>query len=102
MKQVINGLTYNTETAEKIHNEWNGLSRSDFRHCDETLYYTKKGRFFLAGNGGPMSKYAQPAGNMTSGGSGIIPLSEAEALEWCETHGTSAGNIEKYFSVQEA
>ena len=62
MKQIINGKTYNTETATELGHYWNGLSDSDFRHISESLYRTKNGRYFLAGEGGPMTRYSHPVG----------------------------------------
>lgn len=100
MKAVINGKLYNTETATEIAHNWNGLSVSDFRSIDETLFITKKGRFFLKGEGGPMTRYARPAGNMTAGGSGIIPLSAEEALSWCENHSVDPDEIRKLFGAR--
>lgn len=102
MKQVINGLSYDTETADWIAEYSNCLGPRDFRNCEEDLYKTKKGRFFLAGSGGPMTKYSEPCGDMTGSGSGIIPLDEDEALEWCEDTGVSADIIAEYFDVEEA
>ena len=102
MKQVIEGKVYNTETAEEIAEWGNGLGCSDFRHCDEKLYKTKKGAFFLAGEGGPMSKYSRACGDMTGGGEGIIPLSEDDAREWCESHDVDADEIETLFKIEEA
>ena len=103
MKKIINRKTYNTETATEIGNYHNGLGRGDFRNIDESLYVTSKGNFFLAGYGGPMTKYAEPCGNMTGGGSGIEPLSRDEALDWAEQH-CDAEIIEKHFEdmIEEA
>ena len=87
MKKVIDGKTYNTETAECLANWWNGCSTADFGYCLENLYRTKKGTYFIAGEGGAMSKYAQSCGhNSVCGGEGITPLSEFEAREWVEVH----------------
>lgn len=102
MKQVIDGLTYNTETAQEVGSWDNGLGRNDFNNCSETLYKTKNGRFFLAGEGGPMTRWSQPAGNMTSGGSGIQALTPEEALIWCEQHGIDADTIAEHFDVEDA
>ena len=97
MKRVINGKMYNTETAELIHESDNGIYGNDFRQCEESLYKTKNGAYFIAGSGGPMSKYAESSGNTTSGGAGIEVISEQEAIEWLEQNdGTEA--IEEYFS----
>lgn len=102
MKQVIEGKLYNTATAEEIGSYWNGRSQSDFRNVSESLYKTKSGRFFLAGSGGPMTKYSRPCGDMTGGGSGIIPLETEEARTWCEEHDIDSDTIAKYFTIEEA
>jgi hypothetical protein len=87
MKKVIDGKVYNTETAECLHNWDNGHYGNDFRSCEESLYKTKKGAYFLHGEGGPMSKYAQNCGNNSvCGGQGIEPISEKVAMEWLEEH----------------
>ncbi len=67
----------------------------------ESLYRTSKGAYFLAGKGGGGTKYAKAEANQGSEGSGIIPLTEAEALTWCE----KTGNHEvacAHFKVEEA
>jgi hypothetical protein len=103
MKQVIDGLVYNTETAEEIASWSNNLPASDFHHCDETLYKTKNGRFFVAGAGGPLSGWREPEGtNGWRGSSGIRALEKEEALIWCESHEVGASTIEAHFEVEEA
>ena len=84
MKKIINGRMYNTETATELGNFWNGLSASDFRYLSETLYRKKNGEFFLYGEGGAMTEYSQPDGDMTGGGEKIIPLTEEQAKHWAE------------------
>ena len=86
MKATINQLIYNTDTADEIASDSGGGYCNDFRHWEETLYRTQKGNYFLHGTGGAMSKYAEKYGNSYSSGSGIVPLGETEALEWCEEH----------------
>lgn len=87
MKKVIGGALYNTDTARNIGEWWNGLSRSDFSHCSEELFQTKSGKYFLYGEGGPMSKYARSDGdNSWSGGEHIEPLTPQAAREWAEKH----------------
>ncbi len=104
MKRVIDGKIYNTETAELLHEWSNGKFTSDFGHCEESLYKTKKGAYFIAGEGGAMTGYARSCGsNSTYGGSGIRVLSEAEAMTWLEEHeGTEA--LQEYFGdkIEEA
>ena len=105
MKQIIDGKVYNTETATEVGAEYsNGLGCSDFRNVTAQLYKTKNGRFFLAGEGGAMSIFSQPCGNMTGGGEGIIAMTKEEALEWAETHEVGPDDIEKHFSdiIEEA
>jgi hypothetical protein len=88
MKRIVDGKMYNTETATKIHTEDACLSSTDFRHWNETLYKTKKGAYFLAGYGGPMTRWAVPSGdgNGRCGSKGIRVLSEADARYWVEKY----------------
>lgn len=96
MVKVIDGKRYNTNTATEIDHYWNGLSSNDFRNVSESLYVTKKGNFFLYGEGGPMSKYAVSNGNLTSGSTNIIPLNKEDAFKWCERYSNSE-IIDQYF-----
>ncbi|HDO26157.1 MAG TPA: hypothetical protein ENG95_05910 [Nitrospirae bacterium] len=104
MKKIINKKMYNTETSICLHSWDDGCYGNDFRACEESLYKTKRGAYFIAGSGGPMSKYAKSYGsNSTGGSSDITPVSKAEAIEWLESHdGTNA--IEQYFAddIEEA
>ena len=88
MRQILDGIRYDTGTADEIGSYWNGCGSGDFHDYSESLYKTKLGHYFLAGNGGPMSKYAEdvPGGGRTGGGR-IIPLSGNAAAHWCETTG---------------
>lgn len=84
MKRIIDGKVYDTKTAEEIATWSNGYPCNDFKHCEETLYRTKKGSWFVAGEGGAMSKYAVQYGNSYGGGSGLYPFTEDEARQWLE------------------
>lgn len=87
MKKIINGKLYNTETAREIASWSDGMSFRDFSHVEEVLYQKRTGEFFLFGEGGPMSKYAESAGqNQWTGGSKIIPLDWESARKWAEEH----------------
>jgi hypothetical protein len=104
MKAIIDGKTYNTETAEEIccwHNDERGFSQ-----CGETIYKTKKGNYFLHGEGGAASAYCERVDNGSIGGSKIIVLTEAEVLARLEKwdNSNSIYAIEKYFShmIEEA
>ena len=101
MKAIINGKRYDTENAVLIGSDSGGQGKRDFRWYEESLYKTKRsGAFFLAGEGGPMSRWAQSTGlNSWSSGGGILPLSREAALEWAES-ALSASEIEEHFSDQ--
>lgn len=84
MKKIINGKKYDTETAKRMVTRNNGYY-NDFKYISETLYRKKTGEYFLHGEGGPMTVYAEPIGDNTwSGGEQIIPLKEREARRWAE------------------
>jgi len=100
MKKVINGRVYNTETSKRVGSWNNGIYGNDFRSCEESLYKSTKGTYFLVGEGGPMSKYSVTHGNETSGGRELIPMTAAEAQEWAEVHLT-INKYEAEFGEQE-
>ncbi len=109
MKKVVEGKRYDTETAVRVgeaDNLGHGVdSISDFGFWKATLYKTPKaGAYFLAGQGGPMSRFGRASGvNTWSGGSDILPLSDDDAMAWAEKH-LDVGTVEYYFSdrIQDA
>ena len=86
MNKIINGKKYSTDTAKCVACWENGYGHGDFQYAEEQLYRKKTGEFFLYGEGGPMSGYAESYGNETYGSEKIIPLSDDEAREWAEDH----------------
>lgn len=86
MKKIINKKLYDTETAKMIASWSNGLGKSDFRGYEENLFLKKTGEFFLYGEGGGLSPYAEPVGSGWGYGKKITPLTEEEARQWAETH----------------
>ncbi|SNT42115.1 hypothetical protein SAMN05421763_11710 [[Luteovulum] sphaeroides subsp. megalophilum] len=88
MKAIIDGKRYDTEKAILIGEDTSGGGRSHFGWWEEGLYRTKQsGIYFLAGEGGPRSHYAENLGQGSWGrGSKITPLSEKEAQTWAERH----------------
>ena len=86
MRQVIAGKIYNTETASIVCEvSCMGYYYGDFNYHDTSVYRTKRGAFFLAGEGGPLSMWAKASGNNGHvGGSGIRVLSEHEARGYME------------------
>jgi hypothetical protein len=87
MKKIINGKLYNTETAREVARWSDGMSWRDFSHVEEVLYQKRTGEFFIHGQGGPASRYAERAatGGWDSGDK-VIPLTWEEAREWAEEH----------------
>jgi len=100
MKAVINGKLYNTETAKYIGSFTSGLL---YDACEESLYRTRKGEFFIAGSGGPMSKYSRSVSrNEIAGGSKITPLTVKEAQKWAEEYLSAEEYIEAFGMPEEA
>lgn len=101
MKQIINGKTYNTETATEIGGIGSvGTHQGDFQDWSATLYRTRNGRYFMAGRGGPSSPFSVSAGqNAWSGSSGIIALTPDEALAYAERD-LDADTITEHFGDQ--
>lgn len=105
MKAIINGFRYDTAAAVEIGSYDNvsdgATSRSDFNFWQATLYKTPKaGRFFLHGEGGPMSRFSRRIdGNSFSGGERIEPLSTEEAYKWAEQY-LDAETVEQVFPDQ--
>lgn len=102
MKKILAGSLYNTETAHLV-GEWdNGIYGNDFRNCSEALYQTRSGKYFIHGEGGPMSTYAEHHGNNTSGSEQIRDLTAAEAREWAEEKLTADEYQKEFGPVEEA
>lgn len=100
MKKVFDGKLYDTETATKLcADSW---EEGNFRFTSEALYRTKNGRYFLAGESGPMGRYAHTENGSTSGGRGLVPLDEGDAREWMEEHGDAVDFEEAFGDVEEA
>ena len=86
MRKVIKGKLYDTDTATEVTDYSHGYV-SDFNHFSETLYRKRTGEYFLYGEGGAMSKYAESCGqNQWMGGERIMPMSYEDAKLWTEEH----------------
>lgn len=86
MKKIIDGKIYNTETAEYL-GDYQYSYPSDFSYYYEKLYRTKKGTFFLYGEGNAASPYAHHCSyGGYDPGTGFKVLTEIEAREWVEEH----------------
>jgi len=100
MKKVINGRRYDTDSAKKV--AFNQYSYpSDFHWWRETLYRKNTGEYFLHGEGGPLSRYAETTGqNQWESGEKISPLSVETAQKWAEEC-LDADEYEKIFGEVE-
>ena len=101
MKAIIDGQRYDTVKAIEVGAGGSGGSRNDFKWWTATLYKSPRaGRFFLDGEGGPMSlfRHSHPDGGWGYG-SGIIPMTDNDALAWAEKELTPEA-IEEHFADQ--
>lgn len=108
MKRIIEGKRYDTDAPQTtLLGEADGINNgaaesvTDFAFWEAGLYRTAKGAYFLAGRGGPMTRFAKRRGNITEGDEKIIPLSKEEAQEWAERY-LSADTVGEYFKIEEA
>jgi len=88
MKKIINGFRYDTEKATLIGQYHTpGLGKSDFRYWEAGLYKSpRSGRYFLAGEGHAMTRFAAHTGDGSSWGEKLLPLERDEALDWAERY----------------
>ena len=98
MKKIIRGLRYNTDTAKRVATDSYSNS-GDFQYWCEELYRTRKGNWFLYGEGGEKFSYARTVEqNASNGGNDITPLTQEQALAWLEPRTTDPEAIEEYFA----
>lgn len=102
MKKIINGKMYDTKIAEELASRCENCR--SFSYVSEGLYRTKKGAYFLAGEGGPCSRYGVPDedGTGADGGQDIIPISEEAARQWMETHADVDAYVAAFGEPEEA
>jgi hypothetical protein len=99
---VISGFRYNTETATKICTYWSDVGSSDFKFERTALFRSPKGKFFIAGYGGALSRWSEQYGNNGQiGGEGLIPLDVDEARSFAELH-ADADTIAEFFDIDDA
>jgi len=86
MKKVIDGVRYDTDTAVEVGSWHHGYS-GDFNWCEETLYRTKSGRYFVYGEGGGNTRWRKVISqNSWCDGEGIEAQTPEETLGWLERH----------------
>lgn len=103
MRKVIDGKVYATDTATEIASDSSGGSCNDFDYWSETLYCTPRGNYFLHGEGGARSAYAEWYSPRSLGwGEQIIPLGAAEAARQAERLGVCPDVYHRYWPLEEA
>jgi len=90
MNAIIAGKLYDTKTATEICSiSGTTYNVNDNNYEDTRLYKSPKGQYFLAGEGGPSSRWAKSCGvGAFSGGSGLVLVTEQEAREIVEANGS--------------
>lgn len=100
VKKIINGRTYSTETAHEV-GAWDngrGSSCADSDYEWGALYRKRTGEYFVYGEGGAHTRYAESVGASWGAGWRISPVSYADAVKWAEGHLT-AEEYEKEFGA---
>lgn len=109
MRRIVNGLLYDTETAteivpEGLIREWHPGSNSSagFELWGfETLFQTKKGAYFRTYYAAANRESRKPE-QVEHGDGGLYPLSDPDALKWCEVNKIDPDIIRKHFRIKEA
>jgi len=87
MRRVIEGKVYDTLTSAHLCDiSLKGLMRGDFEWEDTGLYKSPRGAYFLAGEGGARTRWAEKIAGGSQGGSGIEIVTEAEAKAMVERY----------------
>jgi hypothetical protein len=105
MKQVMDGKFYDTSKANRICELASSTQdRGNYGWHNTELYRTAKGRFFIAGKGGPRSIWAERIDNNSwRGGDGMRAVTEDEARSYMEAAGCSAEEfVEAGLPLEEA
>lgn len=101
MKKIIEGHVYDTDKATEIGCADNGLAYNDLNWVRDTLYRTRSGRYFIHGEGGANTRYAEVRENNSwIAGERITPMLTREARIWAEQN-LDADEYEAAFSVPE-
>jgi hypothetical protein len=101
MRKTIQGTTYDTETAVRVAHAESDHGRNDFKWWDETLYKTRKGGWFLHGQGNAMSCYGRRCGRDFTEGQKIVPMDKIEARHWLARYSKPEA-YRAYFTPDEA
>jgi len=84
MQQVIDRTLYDTEQAEEIARYAPNTGTGDYNRLVETLYKTASGEYFLHGDGGAATEWAEKHGTQRMPNEEIRLFTDEDAVEWCE------------------
>jgi hypothetical protein len=101
ISKIIDGLRYSTETATEICTFESGELHGDFHYEETTLYQTPRGRFFLAGYGGALTRWSRPVCDGQADGEGLVPVSARDARSFAEMHAEEDA-VARFFEFEEA
>ena len=103
MKQIINGKTYNTETATYIcEASGGGQHHTDNGYWEENLFVTSKGAYFLLCKGGAMSMYGEDRAGSFSASKLLKALTRDEAITWAERRAIDPDQLPEDLQPEEA
>ena len=87
MRKIIDNRRYDTETAELVGEYEFCYDTTDFHYMREALYRKRTGEYFIYGEGGPFSPYAERVGlHEMRYGEEIHPVDYVVASAWAEEH----------------
>ena len=89
MRKVINGKTYRDHSSHLIVTVPSPFPDTSNKWHETRLYRTQRGAYFLAGEGGALSRWAKATPHGTIAGEGIEPLSKDEARAYAQYAGLS-------------
>lgn len=100
--RVVDGKRYDTDTARHLCHIRCTETGGDFGWENTDLYVTKKGTYFLAGEGNASSRWGQRAiGGGSIPGVGVKPIAADEARHMLEQEDETF-LIEELFEVEDA
>ena len=77
------------------------LWKTHCEYCREELYLTKKGTYFIYGEGGALSKYSKTVGDDFTAGNAFKILTHRGAKEWAEQNLSADEYIEIFGEPEE-
>ena len=96
MREIKDGLLFDTDKAELLHSWDNGYFRGDAHYVSKDLYRTEKGNYFIHIYGGALSEYGEHVGNQYHSDEFLITLLPDAVVLWLEKHGGTDAILEHF------